>query len=300
MQKTREELANLALNHIGESTNMITTLDSDDTTEAQAARDLYEIAREDILRAHNWSFNRRKTALTYIGECPTDEWESMFAYPDDCAVIHRIISGTKVERMDQKVPYEIASRETGTDTEVDVTGIGESDLGTVHILSGGHHLVFGDRVEFADLGGATELNGNIYIAVPTSALLFIIVDPETGLAVDADDVTAWTSGGTFQKVGSSRVIYSDTEYDDTSVEYGFIPDETDDGCLPDYPHDYIMAFTFKLAALMAPRFVKDSKSPIAMLERQAQEWLDKARSNNNKEPHYGPIPYKSRFISDRT
>lgn len=301
MQKTRTELANLALAHLGKSQEYITDYDSTtDTSDVfTALQEYYPIAREEVLRSHNWSFNRHYTDLVYIAACPTGEWTNMFAYPSNCAIIHRIISGDKLETAEDKTPYEVASG-YGAGTEISVTGITETSEGTVLITAASHGFVTGDRVLFEDIGGATELNGNYYKVVKVSANTFYILGNTTDVAVAASTISAFTTGGTVEKVNMGRVIYTDTDSTDTQVEYGVLLDESDDSNLPDYPSDYVMAFTYKLAYYLAPRLVSDQKGLALAMQRMSDAALDKARANNNKEPNYGPRPAQSTFVTKRT
>lgn len=299
MQKTKTQLVNLALSHIGEDLNQITAYATDTVREAVAARDLYEIAREEVLRAHDWSFNRLQADLTYIGVCPTGEWAYMYAYPSDCAIIHRFISGNRLETPEDKIPFEVASGYS-TSTTTSITAITETTEGTVVVTSASHGLIFGDIITFASIGGATELNGNYYWVAPIDANNFIIFEQDTKIAVAPADVSAYTSGGTVTRLSTRRVIYCDVESTEATVSYGAILSELYDSYLPDYPHDYITAFTYTLAKHLALRLVRDSKGVVALMEREAKKYLDSAKASNNKEPHYGPRPSQSSFVTKRT
>lgn len=301
MQKTRTQLANLALAHLGKANEAITSYDSaTDTSDVfTAITDYYPIAREEVLRSHNWSFNRRCETLVYIDECPTDEWANMFAYPNDCAIIHRIISGDKLETAENKIPYEVASG-AGAGTEISISAITETSEGTVLITATAHGFITGDRVTFEDVGGATELNGNYYKVAVVGANTFYILNNDTGVAIAASTITAFTTGGTVEKVGMDRVIYTDTDSTTTQIEYGSLLDESDDDNLPDYPSDYVLAFTYRLAYYLAPRLVSDQKGLVLSMERMYESAMDKARANNNKEPNYGPRPTQSSFVTKRS
>jgi hypothetical protein len=82
------------------------------------------------------------------------------------------------------------------------TGITEADPAVVTV-SAGHSFADGDTVEFADVGGMVELNGNSYTVANRTATTFELED------TDSSAFTTFTSGGTIN-VQSSHV-YTDTD-----------------------------------------------------------------------------------------
>ncbi len=75
---------------------------------------------------------------------------------------------------------------------VNITTITQANPGTV--LHGGGAIEEGDLIEFANVGGMTELNGNQYIATQVQSTQFTITETDTS------GFTAYTSGGTAEQV----------------------------------------------------------------------------------------------------
>jgi hypothetical protein len=74
-------IINVALRRIGES--RIVNLDSDTSKEARAARDLYEEARDDLLRSHPWNFALKRKKLAQLATSPVFGWEYGYGLPAD-------------------------------------------------------------------------------------------------------------------------------------------------------------------------------------------------------------------------
>lgn len=106
------EIANMALTHLGNTVEIANFTER--TPEAKALNRVYETARKKSLRDFKWPF------ATVIGEdlglvetAPNIEWAFSYRYPSDCFFFRRILSGTRNEPPDAKVPYRIGRDGTG-------------------------------------------------------------------------------------------------------------------------------------------------------------------------------------------
>lgn len=109
---SRTEICNLALGHIGTG-KFISDLDTDQSTEGVACRRYYEQALKQYLRDFPWPFAKRQRDLALIEENPNDEWTYSYRYPSDCLLIHRIYSGVRNDSRQSRIPYLVASDDTG-------------------------------------------------------------------------------------------------------------------------------------------------------------------------------------------
>jgi hypothetical protein len=114
------EICNMALSHLGVGKE-INNLTTESSEEAGACRRFYDMAQDRVLRAANWPFATKIIALNLIEEDPNDEWEYSYRYPNDCIFFRKILSGTRNETRQSRVPYRVAYDSTGriifTDTE---------------------------------------------------------------------------------------------------------------------------------------------------------------------------------------
>ncbi len=125
ISKTR--IANMALSHIGSRSTV------EDLTEASAeARviDLwYDYSRMQALAAYNWSFARKRLALTTHSEDPPDGvWAYRYQYPADC-VAARMIENPSGERsaagivrlpstQGDAIPFTVEMNNAGTEKTI--------------------------------------------------------------------------------------------------------------------------------------------------------------------------------------
>ena len=103
---TNTQIANLALRHLG-ATKLIADLDSEDSKEARAVRSFYDLALDEMLRAAKWGFATTHVDLSLVDEDPTDEWAYSYAYPSNCLMIHRIMSGARNDSRETRVPFQV-------------------------------------------------------------------------------------------------------------------------------------------------------------------------------------------------
>ena len=70
----------------------------------------------------------------------------------------------------------------------------------VVITATAHAFEDGDLVQFSDVLGMTELNGNVYMAKNPAAATFELYNEEGTAQVDGTGFGAWTSGGTIWRI----------------------------------------------------------------------------------------------------
>ena len=75
------DIANYALTLLGES--RIMSLD-DDVKAARECKAVYEIVRDSVLSAHNWSFAKSRAALSRLDSTPVFGFANEFQLPVDC------------------------------------------------------------------------------------------------------------------------------------------------------------------------------------------------------------------------
>lgn len=99
------EICNLALANIG-ITKAITSF-SEESQEAAVCKQFFEQARDEMLRAGDWSFATTVEALADTGETPVN-WEYQYSIPSDCLkVIGLVVDGITYPRENQKIPFII-------------------------------------------------------------------------------------------------------------------------------------------------------------------------------------------------
>jgi hypothetical protein len=109
---TETQIANLALGHLGVGKE-IAILATEKSTEAGLCRRFYAQCRDETLRDFPWPFARTIRALDLVEEEPNDEWDFSYQYPSDCSFFRRILSGTRNDSRQTRVPYKIANSNQG-------------------------------------------------------------------------------------------------------------------------------------------------------------------------------------------
>jgi len=112
MASSSTEICNLALSHIGIGKE-IADLETEASQEASSCRRFYENARDQVLRDFSWPFAMTTVSLSLVSENPTSEWDYAYRYPTDCMKSRRILSGTRNETRQTRIPYQIAYDSTG-------------------------------------------------------------------------------------------------------------------------------------------------------------------------------------------
>ena len=106
------EICNMALSHLGHGKE-INNVDTETSSEASACRRFYEIARLTTLRDFPWPFATKIEELSLVEEDPNAEWGFSYRYPPDCLKFRRILSGTRNDTRQTRVPFKIAQDDTG-------------------------------------------------------------------------------------------------------------------------------------------------------------------------------------------
>lgn len=106
MVSSNTEIANMALRHLGQSTE-IADLSTDQTEAAFASRAFFETARDATLRDFPWPFAATTADLTQVAPEPTIEWGYSYVYPPDCLQAHRIVTGNRRETQADRIPFRL-------------------------------------------------------------------------------------------------------------------------------------------------------------------------------------------------
>lgn len=100
--KTR--IFNLTLNALG-LTKRITDADSDDSTEAMNLRDIWDVAVEAFLEEANLAETNEIVTLTLVAEDPNDHWSYAYAYPNNTAMVRRIVSDFRIDNNETRIEF---------------------------------------------------------------------------------------------------------------------------------------------------------------------------------------------------
>lgn len=83
MSYTKTKIFNLALSHLGVSILLQNSIE--EAPEALLMNNFYEVARDTVLEAHDWSFaNGYKDLAVSFENSPDPNFNYSFAYPNDC------------------------------------------------------------------------------------------------------------------------------------------------------------------------------------------------------------------------
>lgn len=104
------KIANLALSHVG-TKSTIESLD-EDSAEAKECKLWYDFAREELLKAHNWSFALRRFTLALHGDDAPSEWAYRYQYPADAIAIRHMVN--PVGPAADPVPFSVEISDDGT------------------------------------------------------------------------------------------------------------------------------------------------------------------------------------------
>src|SRR5688500_15854934 len=110
---TETELCNLALSHLGIGKE-IANHETETSAEARACRRFLEVSRKATLSDFGWPCAARIATLTLKEEDPNEEWAYSYNYPAECLKFKRILSGTRNDTAQTRVPYKIANETEGT------------------------------------------------------------------------------------------------------------------------------------------------------------------------------------------
>lgn len=104
---TKTEICNLALSNL-KIDKEIANIETENSAEANACRRYFDMAIKATLRDFTWPFATKIADLSLVEEDPNDEWGYSYRYPTDCVFFRRILSGTRNDSRDTRVPYRIA------------------------------------------------------------------------------------------------------------------------------------------------------------------------------------------------
>lgn len=126
MASSKIEIWNMALSHLGHSKEIQT--ENEKSSEAATCRRFWEPAKKKLFRDFMWPFATQIEAVGLVEEDPNSEWAYAYRYPSNCDRIRRILSGTRNDSRNTKVPYKIGQDDQGTliftdqeDAEVEYT-----------------------------------------------------------------------------------------------------------------------------------------------------------------------------------
>lgn len=110
---SKTEIVNLALIHLAVGKE-ISNIETEQSTEAKTARQIYNICLDKVLSDFEWPFATKIVALSLVEEQPNTEWWYSYRYPTDCLFFRRILSGERTDSRQTRAPYRIASDSQGT------------------------------------------------------------------------------------------------------------------------------------------------------------------------------------------
>lgn len=109
---SKVELCNQALGHLGVGDG-ISNLETERSQNARACRLFFDQVVDEMLRKFAWPFATKLAALQLLATDPNDEWGFSYRYPNDCLYLRRILSGTRVDTSDTRVPFKVAQDAVG-------------------------------------------------------------------------------------------------------------------------------------------------------------------------------------------
>ncbi len=109
---TKVEICNLASTHLGIG-HSISNFDTDQSEEGASYRAVYDTVLRNVLRKYPLPFTTKITTLALVVEDPNTEWEYSYRYPTDCIAIRRILSGTRADTRQSRIPYKIGADSQG-------------------------------------------------------------------------------------------------------------------------------------------------------------------------------------------
>ena len=115
MSSSETEIANLALSHLGGSKE-IANIETEKSEAAAACRRFFDTSRDEMLRDFAWPFATSFSTLGLVEEDPDEndkEWKYSYRYPSDCISLRRILSGSRNDHRQGRVPYKIGQDSSG-------------------------------------------------------------------------------------------------------------------------------------------------------------------------------------------
>ncbi len=109
---SKTEIANMAIYHHGIGKE-IAKNETEKSEEAKACRRFFETAKEGVLADLDWSFATKFVVLNLIEENPSCEWRYSYKYPVDCINLRRILSGTRRDTQESRIPFRVVTDPSG-------------------------------------------------------------------------------------------------------------------------------------------------------------------------------------------
>lgn len=110
---SKTEISNVALSHLAIG-KAIGDFDLDQTPEAKACRQMYDLALQTLLRQYPWKFANKTAELSLEDTDPTPEYSYQYAYPSDCLYAERIPTGSGAQdTLDTRIPAKIVRGPSG-------------------------------------------------------------------------------------------------------------------------------------------------------------------------------------------
>lgn len=101
----------MALGHLGSAATISSATEK--SAEANACNTFFDAAFEACLRDFKPSELKNFKTLALIEENPVDEWGFSYDYPNDVAIINRILSGQRNDSRDSRIAYEVMINSAG-------------------------------------------------------------------------------------------------------------------------------------------------------------------------------------------
>ncbi|PZP15022.1 MAG: hypothetical protein DI607_07815 [Sphingomonas hengshuiensis] len=83
-------ICNMALSHIGESTQVAMIDPPDNSVYAGLCATFYGVARAELIERGNWSFTLKRTTIAAVAN-PSTAWTFAYALPSDCLKVVRVL-----------------------------------------------------------------------------------------------------------------------------------------------------------------------------------------------------------------
>lgn len=116
------DIANMALATVGSATTITSMSPPDGTAAAQHCANFYNLARQEAVSAFNWSFARRRAALTEAAN-PSDVWRFSYALPSDCLrpvrVLQQTVPGDMIDGLTPSEAWQWRTERAGADYSVE-------------------------------------------------------------------------------------------------------------------------------------------------------------------------------------
>lgn len=108
---TKVNVYNMALGHLGSAATISSATEK--SAEANACNTFFDISLQATLRDFKPAEVKSFKTLALIAADPVDEWAFSYDYPNDVAIVNRILSGQRTDARDTRVPYQVMINSAG-------------------------------------------------------------------------------------------------------------------------------------------------------------------------------------------